>query len=453
MANGRKLRLGATITGAGTGKYGWRHPEVQADASVDFAHYARQAQAAEAGKFDFVFIVDSPYITPDSAPHYLNRLEPLTVLSALGAVTSRIGLVGTLTSSFTEPFTVARQFASLDHISRGRAGWNLVTTGLEGAARNYGRAEHWDHDVRYRRAAEHLQVVRGLWDSWEDDAFVRDKETGVFFDPDKLHALNHKGEFFSVQGPLNISRSKQGQPVIFQAGGSDSGRNLAAGSADAIFTGHETLEEAQAFYKDIKKRATAHGRSPDSILIFPGIGPIIGSTEEEAERLYQELVGLVTIEDALVQLGRSFTYHDFKQYPLDEPFPELGDLGSNSYRSSTDRIKRVAREEKLTLRETALWFATPRGNFVGTPEQVADKVQHWFEQGAGDGFIIHGTLPNSLKRFAEEVVPILQQRGLFRDEYEGDTLRAHLGLEFPVNRYTAARAEAATANIAAAAGN
>ncbi|RTE07862.1 LLM class flavin-dependent oxidoreductase [Paenibacillus whitsoniae] len=439
MSKKRQLKLGATLTGVGTSKYTWRNPEIPGDASVDFDYYAAQAQQAEAGKFDFVFIVDSTYITEQSAPHYLNRLEPLTLLSGLGAVTEKIGLVGTLTASFTQPFTVARQFASLDHISAGRAGWNVVTTGLEGAARNYSKEKHYPHDERYRIAEEHLEVVRGLWDSWEDDAHVRDKETGVFFDPSKLHALNHKGKYFSVQGPLNIARSKQGQPVIFQAGGSEDGRNLAAKSADAIFTGHESIEEAKAFYQDIKKRAAAYGRASEEILVFPGIGPIIGRTAEEAEAKYQAIAGLVTLEDALDQLGRPFTYHDFKQYPLDEPFPDLGDLGSNSYRSATDRIKRIAKEEKLTLRQTALRFATPRSSFVGTPEKIADTIEKWFEEGAADGFIIHSGVPNALKDFTELVVPILQERGLFRQEYEGDTLRDHLGFEFPVNRYTKQR--------------
>ncbi|MEK8128012.1 LLM class flavin-dependent oxidoreductase [Paenibacillus filicis] len=442
MSQPRQLKLGATITGVGTSKSNWKHKEIPGDASVNFDYYKQQALTAEAGKFDFVFIVDSTYITAKSAPHYLNRLEPLSLLSGLAAVTSRIGLVGTLTVSFSEPFTVARQFASLDQISGGRAGWNVVTTGLEGAALNYGRSEHFSHEIRYRRAEEHLGVVQGLWDSWEDDAFVRNQQTGVFFDPEKLHALNHKGEFFSVQGPLNIARSRQGQPVIFQAGGSDGGRNLAAKSANAIFTGHETLEEAQAFYADIKQRAAAYGKASGEILVLPGISPIIGETEEDAERQYAELAALVTIEDALDQLGRPFTYHDFSQYPLDEPFPELGDLGSNSYRSATDRIKRIAKEEGLTLRQTALRFATPRSSFVGTPERVADLVQQWFEEGAADGFIIHTGIPGSLERFTRLVVPILQERGLFREEYDSDTLRGHLGLDVPENRYTAARRSA-----------
>ena len=250
-----QLKLGAILSGAGTTQDGWRHPGLPGDASIDINWYVANARKAEAAKFDFVFIVDSPYITPDSAPHFLNRLEPLTLLSAVAVSTSRIGLVATLTTSYNEPFNVARQFGSLDLISKGRAGWNVVTTGLEGAAGNYGREEHFPHAVRYRRAKEHLDVVRGLWDSYEDDAFPRDRAKGVFLDKSKQHALNHHGEFFSVAGPLNISRSRQGHPVIFQAGGSEDGRDLAATSADAIFTGQETFEEAHAFSLDIKQRA------------------------------------------------------------------------------------------------------------------------------------------------------------------------------------------------------
>jgi FMN-dependent oxidoreductase (nitrilotriacetate monooxygenase family) len=443
MPGQRQLHLGTTIHGAGATKYGWRQPGLAPDASISPAHYTQVAQKAEAAKLDFVFIVDSPYITPDSAPHFLNRFEPLTVLSALATVTSRIGLVATATSSYTEPFTLARQFASLDLLSGGRAGWNVVTTGLEGAAQNYGRDKHFDHAERYRRAAEHLEVVQGLWDSWEDDAFVYDKASGVFFDKSKLHTLNHKGEFFSVKGPLNIRRSAQGQPVIFQAGGSDAGRDLAARTAHGIFAGLETLEETQEFYADIKRRAAAYGRAGNEPLVMPGIAPIIGSTDAEAERIYRELSELVTLEDALVQLGRPFAYYDFTKHDLDAPFPDLGDIGANAYRSHSDRIKRVAREQGLTLRETALRFATPRGSFVGSPEKIADIAQHWFEHGAADGFILGVGVAESLDVFLEHVVPILQKRGLFRTEYAETTLRGHLGLPFAENRYAARHALAA----------
>ncbi|XID93429.1 LLM class flavin-dependent oxidoreductase [Paenibacillaceae bacterium WGS1546] len=437
MAQRKKIKFGAIIHGVGGNIAGWRHPEVPADASVSFPFYKKQAQLAEAGKIDLVFIADGLYITEKSIPHFLNRFEPLTLLSALASVTSRIGLVGTLSTSYSEPFTVARQFASLDHLSGGRAGWNLVTSPLEGSARNYGKPEHPTHDERYKIAEEHLEVTRGLWDSWEDDAFVRDKESGVFFDPSKLHRLNHKGPYFSVEGPLNIARSKQGQPVVFQAGSSESGKNLAAKGADAVFTGHETLEEAKAFYKDVKTRAIAYGREADDIVILPGISPIIGRTLEEAERKYQEVASLVSIEKALDYLGRFFEHHDFSQYPLDEPFPDIGDLGSNSFRSGTDKIKQQAREEGLTLRQVALRSATPRGQFVGTPEHVADLIQQWHEEEGADGFIIHSQFPSGLRDFVELVIPILQKRGVYRTEYESDTLRGNLGLKIPENRYAA----------------
>jgi FMN-dependent oxidoreductase (nitrilotriacetate monooxygenase family) len=436
MANRKQIKFGALIHGVGGNVSAWRHPEVPADASVNFQFYKQQAQTAEAGKFDLVFIADGLYINEKSIPHFLNRFEPLTILSALAAATSKIGLVGTLSSSYSEPFTVARQFGSLDHISGGRAGWNVVTSPLEGSASNFSKTDHPTHDERYKIAEEYLEVTRGLWDSWEDDAFVRDKESGVFFDPSKLHRLDHKGEYFSVQGPLNIARSKQGHPVIFQAGSSESGKKLAGKAADAVFTGHENIEDAKAFYKDVKDRAVAEGRSEDDIVILPGIGPIIGRTEEEAERKYQELAELVTIENALNYLGRFFEHHDFSQYPLDEPFPELGDLGHNSFRSGTDKIKKNAKEQNLTLRQVALQSATPRGQFIGTPEKVADLIEQWHEEKAADGFIIHSSIPSGLNDFVELVVPILQERGIYRTEYESDTLRGNLGLPVPTNRYT-----------------
>jgi len=436
MANRKQIKFGALIHGVGGNVSAWRHPEVPADASVNFKFYTEQAQTAEAGKFDLVFIADGLYINEKSIPHFLNRFEPITILSALAAVTSKIGLVGTLSSSYSEPFTVARQFGSLDHISGGRAGWNVVTSPLEGSASNFSKTDHPTHDERYKIAEEYLEVTRGLWDSWEDDAFVRDKESGVFFDPSKLHRLDHKGEYFSVQGPLNIARSKQGHPVIFQAGSSESGKKLAGKAADAVFTGHDSIEDAKAFYKDVKDRTVAEGRSVDDIVILPGIGPIIGRTEEEAERKYQELAELVTIENALNYLGRFFEHHDFSQYPLDEQFPELGDLGHNSFRSGTDKIKKVAKEKNLTLRQVALQSATPRPQFIGTPEKIADLIEEWHEEGAADGFIIHSSIPSGLNDFVELVIPILQERGIYRTEYESDTLRGNLGLPIPANRYT-----------------
>ncbi|RXZ83121.1 LLM class flavin-dependent oxidoreductase [Paenibacillaceae bacterium] len=435
MSTRKSIKFGAIIQGIGAHIGLWRHPDTPADASVSLEFYKQQAQIAEAGKFDLVFIADGLYITEQSIPHFLNRFEPVTILSALAAVTSKIGLVGTLSSSYSEPFNVARQFASLDHISGGRAGWNVVTSPLEGSARNFGKTAHPSHSERYRIAEEFIEVARGLWDSWEDDAFIRNKETGIFFDKSKMHALHHKGEFFAVQGPLNIARSKQGQPVIFQAGSSEAGKNLAAKSADAVLTEHASIEDAISFYRDLKSRAKAYGRSEHDIAILHGIGVIVGRTQEEALRKYEEIANLVTIERALDQLGRFFDHHDFSQYPLDELFPELGDLGNNSHRSSADRIKRLAAEQQLTLRQVALRSVSPPGEFIGTPEHIADLIQLYYEKEAADGFFIQSLTPNALEEFVELVVPILQERGLYRIEYEEDTLRGNLGLPIPANRY------------------
>ncbi|RKN86250.1 LLM class flavin-dependent oxidoreductase [Paenibacillus ginsengarvi] len=439
----RQLKLGANLAGVGNSISFWRHPDVPIDASVNLDWYKKHAQKAEEGKFDLLFIADGLYINEKSNPHFLNRFEPLTLLSALSAVTTNIGLVATLSTSYSEPFTVARQFASIDKLSGGRAGWNVVTSPLEGSALNFGKGEHPHHALRYEIAEEHLNVVKGLWDSWEDDAFIGDKANGVFFDPAKLHTLHHRGAHFSVQGPLNVARSRQGHPVVFQAGSSEPGKELAAQSADAIYTAHETFEEARAFYRDVKARAAAYGRRPDDVLIFPGIGPIVGRTEREAERKYEEIAGLVEIGQALDYLGRYFEHFDFSRYPLDEPFPDIGELGSNSFRSTTDKIKREAKELGLTLRQTALRASTPRSAFIGTPEQVADRIQQWFEGGAADGFNVRTVVPGGLDDFVDLVVPVLQRRGLFRTEYESDTLRGNLGLPVPPNRYAAARAEAA----------
>jgi FMN-dependent oxidoreductase (nitrilotriacetate monooxygenase family) len=447
----RHLKLGAILAGVGTTQNGWRDPALPGDASVDIDWYRAQARKAELAKFDLVFIVDSPYITPDTAPHFLNRLEPLTLLSAVAGFTSHIGLVATLTASYWEPYNVARQFASLDLISRGRAGWNVVTTGLEGAARNYGREEHFDHTLRYRRAQEHVRVVQGLWDSYEDDAFPRDKAGGVFLDKSKQHPLNHRGEFFRVDGPLNIQRSQQGQPVIFQAGSSDEGRDFAAQVAEGIYANAEDIEEAQEYYEDVKRRTAAAGRNPDHVVILPGLTPIIAPTDAEARQIAEAEHGKLDLGKALVQLGRPFNYHDFTQYPLDAPFPELGDLGSNGYRGAAERIKRVARDERLTLRETAWRFAARPSPFVGSPVTVANEIERWFREGAADGFNFRVSSPASFNTFVEQVLPILRKRGLFRTEYEAETLRGHLGLPVPANRHSVAREPGQTGEGAAAA--
>jgi len=430
----RQIRLGAILEGVGTDHATWRNPNVQSDASIDINWYIENARLAEAAKFDFVFIVDSPFITKDSAPHFLNRLEPLTLLSAVAASTQKIGLVATLTTSYWEPYNVARQFGSLDLISGGRAGWNVVTTGLEGASKNYGREEHFRHNVRYARAREFVEVVQGLWDSYEDEAFPRDKAAGVFLDPSKQHALNHKGEFFSVAGPLALTRSAQGQPVIFQAGDSSEGRDLGAQIADATFTVAESLDSAKAYYADLKARAAALGRDPDQIIVTPGIDVIVADTDAEAEAILNERHGAFDLDKALVQIGRAFNYHDFRQYPLDAPFPYTANLTLNSYKGHAERIIAAAKRDTLTLREVAQRFGVWRSSFAGSPETVADTLELWFREGAADGFILRVTEPAAFAAFRERVVPLLQARGLFRTDYDGHTLRSHLGLDVPANR-------------------
>lgn len=440
MAARRMMRIGTFLAGTGSNMASWRHPTAVPDAAINLDYYRRLTRKAEDAKLDFAFFGDGLYISEKSHPNFLNRFEPLTLLAALAMDTTHIGLAATLSTSYSDPYTVARQFMSIDHISDGRAGWNVVTSPLEGSALNYGKAEHPAHDLRYRMATEYIEVAKGLWDSWEDDAFIRDQAAGQFIAEERMHRLNHVGEFFSVQGPLNISRSPQGRPVLIQAGSSEAGRGFAAGIADAVFTGQANRASAEEFSSDVKSRAAAAGRNPKEVLIMPGCSPIVGRTPEEAEAKYFEIAGLVEVNQALNYLGRFFNDLDFTQYDLDAPFPELGDFGRNGWESSTDSIKKTAREKELTLREMALQVTTPRHEFIGTAEQVADRMQEWFESGACDGFMLSGAvLPQGFDDFVDYVLPILKDRGLFRTEYEADTLRGNLGLPKPENRYTAAR--------------
>ncbi|MDT4891773.1 MAG: hypothetical protein QOE97_808 [Pseudonocardiales bacterium] len=452
----RTLKLGAILLGSGgPGQHNaWLHPDVDPKSSVDVQWYIARAKEAEAAKFDLVFIVDSQFITPDSPNHYLSRLEPLTLLSAIAVHTSNIGLVGTLTTSYNEPFNLARRLYSLDHISGGRAGWNVVTSGDAGTAGNYSRDEHFDYPTRYGRALESVQVARGLWDSYEDGAFPRDKETGVFFDPSKQHTLDHKGEYFSVVGPLNLERSPQGQPVIFQAGDSEEGRDLGASIGDAIFTHAQTLEQARTFRTNLRDRAARKGRNPEEVLIVPGIFPIIADTDEEALAKEQAIHGAKSFERALAELGRPFGWHDFSQYELDAPFPDVASLGERSFRTQADAIARNAREHNLTLREVVEHhLSAHRSPFAGSPLTVANEIQRWFDGGGFDGISISVNAPSEFARFTEQVLPILRERGVVRSEYESSTLRGNLGLPIPENRHTAARehsAEPATAEPALA---
>lgn len=424
------------IQGPGGHMNSWKSKEVPDDASVNLNHYISVTKKAEAAGMDFVFIADGLHINEKSIPHFLNRFEPLTLLSALAAVTEKIGLAGTVSTTYSEPFNIARQFASLDKLSGGRAGWNVVTSPLEGTASNFNKGNHPEHKVRYQMADEYLDVVKGLWDSWEDDAFVRNRETGQFFNAEKMHRLNHSGEFFKAEGPLNINRSRQGQPVIFQAGSSKTGIRFAAKHGEAIFTNKSTLESSQEYYRALKKLAAENGRKPEDIAILPALSPIIGATEEEAEEKYNEIKNLISIEEALNYLGRFFDHFDFSQFPLDEPFPDIGDVGKNSFQSTTDDIKKRAKEENLTLREVALSVATPRNEFFGTYEQVADKMIEWVENEAADGFVISMyVLGKQYDDFLKHVLPLLERKGSFQSDGKSDTLRGNLGLSVPENRF------------------
>jgi FMN-dependent oxidoreductase (nitrilotriacetate monooxygenase family) len=446
MSN-RQIRLGAVTMGAGgPGQhFQWLDPDIPGDASVNIGWYMEQVQLAEAAKFDLVFIVDSQFITPDSPPHYLNRLEPMTLLSALAVVTRHIGLVATMTTSYNDPFNLARRLASLELISGGRSGWNVVTSGDAGAAGNFSRDEHYDYDTRYARGLEFVRVAQGLWDSYEEDAFPRDRQARRFLDPSRLHALNHKGEHFSVAGPLNISRSPQGQPVIFQAGDSEQGRDLGATIGEGIFTHAASIEQGQAFYGDLKARAIAKGRNPDHIIVMPGVRVFVGDTDADAREIeHDQQVADQDFDRALGELGRPFAWHDFRQYDLDAPFPDVLHVAERGFRTQAEKIVQLARAQGYTLRETVQAISGPRPTpFAGSPQTVADEMQRWFEGRALDGYNIHIGHPSQFRRFTDEVVPILRERGLVRAEYESGTLRGNLGLPVPENRYTASRRDGA----------
>lgn len=430
------IPFGIMLHGAGGHMNAWKHPSGPADASVNLGFYIAQAQKAERAGILFAFVADGLYINEKSIPHFLNRFEPLTILSALAVTTTKIGLAGTVSTSYSDPFTVARQFASLDLISGGRAGWNVVTTPLEGSALNYSRS-HPDHASRYEIADEYLAVTQGLWDSWDDDAVIRDRASGQFFDPAKLHHLNHKGQFFEVAGPLNAPRSRQGQPVIFQAGSSEAGIALAGKYADAVFTHSPDLGTTRTFTRQVKDAALAHGRTREDVKIFPGISPIVAATRAEAEAKYQTIRDLLSIDEALAYLGRYFDHHDFSQYDLDAPFPDLGDIGKNSFRSTTDRIKANAAAKGLSLRQVALEAATPRPNFLGTGAEVAEKIIAWIDAGSSDGFILSFPVAaEGLDDFIAFVIPELEARGRYSRDIQGETLRDHLGLPRKESRYS-----------------
>ncbi len=438
----RTMNLGAFVHETGQHVAAWRHPEAYAESGTVFAQAMDVARTAERGKFDLLFLADSAAVSVFGTPESRGRMgkmvkfEPITLLSALAAVTSHLGLVATCTSTYNEPYTLARQFASMDQISGGRAGWNLVTSNNEAEAFNHGREQHVAHADRYDRAAEFAEVVCGLWDSWDEDAFIRDKESGVYFDPSKMHVLNHKGKHFSVRGPLNVARSPQGRPVLVQAGASDTGRDLAARMAELVFTAQTTFEQAAEFYSDVRARLPRFGRSQDEMKIMPGLYPVVGRTEAEARQKFDFLQSLIHPSVGIAVLEHTIGVANLSRYPLDGPVPDMGD--TNGPLSRQRLLLEAARRDKLTLWELCLLNAGPRGHLltIGTPAQIADVMEHWFRNGAADGFnVMPAFLPGSLNDFVDMVIPELQRRGLFRAEYEGPTLRENLGLPKPRSRW------------------
>ncbi len=435
-----RIVLGLSMRQLGYHAGGWRHPDVPAGGATDIDYFVHVARTAERGLFDMVFLADGVALRQrDEPPGSLCRsnqnveLEPLTLLSAVAMMTRHIGLVATASTTYNEPYHIARKFASLDHISRGRAGWNVVTSWSEAEARNFSRERHLEYDVRYDRAAEFVEVVKGLWDSWDADAFVHDKESGLFYDPEKMHTLAHKGRHFSVQGPLTVSRTPQGHPVIVQAGASEQGKEIAAASADIVFVAQTELKAAQAYYASVKDRLPKYGRSADHLKIMPGLLPIVGRTEAEAHAKHQQLQDLI---HPLVGLAHVYgPMGDLSGYPIDGPVPEPIDP---EMRSRARVLLDLARRENMTIRQLYLAASSGRGHrsVIGTPAQIVDMMEEWVDAGAADGFnIIPTHLPGGIEDFVELVVPELQRRGLFRTEYDGQTMREKIGIPQPQTRY------------------
>ena len=433
------LRLGAFMRPATIHTGAWRYPGAYPDANFNFAHMQRFIATLERGKFDAFFMADHLAVLnmPMEAlrrSHTVTSFEPMTLLSALAVTTRHIGLIATGSTTFDEPYHVARRFASLDHISGGRAGWNVVTTSNPDSALNFGLDEHMEHDERYRRAREFYDVVTGLWDSFAEDAFVRDQASGLFFDPARMHVLDHKGKYFSVRGPLNIARPIQGWPVIVQAGASDAGRQLAAETAEAVFAPSDTLEQGQRLYADIKGRMDKLGRDRNSLKMLPGAFVVVGESLDEARDKRARLDALVYEESAIHSLS-VWLGHDVSQFDLDGPLPDVPQ--TNASHSGRDRVLAMARSEGLTVRQLAQRLGGWGGlAFVGTPSSIADEMQEWLETEGSDGFnILFSFLPEGLGDFVDKVIPELQRRGIFRREYEGTTLRENLGLKRPPNRF------------------
>jgi FMN-dependent oxidoreductase (nitrilotriacetate monooxygenase family) len=445
----RQLVLGAHFPSMGQHIAAWLHPASQIDAGQNFPYFLKLAQTAEQAKFDFVFMADAVATRDGNMealsrwPQYMAHFEPITLLSATASQTQRIGLVCTASTSYYEPFNVARLFGSLDHISAGRAGWNVVTSANASASFNFNRDEHYDIAERYQRAREFVHVVLGLWDSWEDDAFLRDRQSRRYFDPSKLHKLNHKGNFFSVRGPMNLARPPQGYPIIAQAGASEDGKELGAETAEVIFFSQQRVAVAREFYKDVKSRMAKYGRDPGQLKMLAGFNPTVGRTASEAQEKFEYIQSLIHPDVGKELISVDLGGADLSGISVDEPVPEH--LIPEKTKSSTSRLKTVggvARQEQLTIRQLYERYAGSRGSYsvVGTPEQIADQMEEWLTTDAADGFIIQASyLPGGFEDFVNLVMPELRRRGLFRTEYAGLTLREHLGLRRPESRYAKQR--------------
>jgi FMN-dependent oxidoreductase (nitrilotriacetate monooxygenase family) len=436
-----QLHLNAFLLGVGHHEAAWRLPESNPFANTDVGHYQRLAQLAERGKLDSLFLADGPVLWTRVGQRPAAALEPTVLLTALAAVTEHIGLIATASTTYNEPYNLARRFASLDHVSGGRAGWNIVTTAGAEAAQNFNLDDLPAHQERYERAAEFIDVSLKLWDSWADDTVLGDKERGIWGDEAKIRPPEHVGRFFKVKGALNVPRCPQGYPLLVQAGSSEDGKVLAARYAEAVFTAQQTLEDAQSFYADLKSRTKALGRDPESIKILPGIVPLLGGTEQEARALEEELDRLIRPEFARQQLAQVLRV-PAESLELDRELPDLpSEDAIEGQKSRYTLIVNLARRERLTVRQLIGRLGGGRGHrtFAGTPEQVADAIQQWWENGAADGFnVMPAVLPSDLEAFVTQVVPILQRRGLFRSEYRGQTLRENYGLARPENRYARA---------------
>jgi FMN-dependent oxidoreductase (nitrilotriacetate monooxygenase family) len=440
-----RMKLGGFFHPTGNHVASWLHPGAQIDAGTNFRHYVEITQTAERAKFDLVFVADAVAVRQGKLeslkrwPQYMAFFDPLTLMAGLAAVTSHIGLVATATTSYNEPYNLARRLASIDHMSGGRCGWNVVTSSNLGEAPNFGREAHFAHGERYERAAEFVEVVRGLWDSYDDDAFLRDRASAVYFDPGKLHTLNHRGENFSVRGPLNMARPPQGYPVFALASGSETGKDLAGRIAEVVFSPLHTLDQARSLYAELKGRAERYGRRPDQIKLMPGLNPIVGRTEAEAWEKKAFLDGLIHEDVGRAMISTALGDLDISACPLDEPLSDaVCEAGLRADKTEGRQVVAMSRQEGLTLRQIYQRFGGARGQktVVGSPAQIADHMEEWFHSYGVDGFLVQpSVLPSGLDEFVDLVVPELQRRGLFRTEYEGATLRENLGLERPVSRY------------------